>query len=82
MKRVMFEREVALPVLYEAPLRVVRSHSNEDQMAASRPGSTTIEEEPMGIVISRGRRDEPMPVVCAYVWGPAPDVDAPETKAA
>ncbi|HJR43725.1 MAG TPA: hypothetical protein VJ812_16640 [Gemmatimonadaceae bacterium] len=50
-------------------------------MAATRPSSTTIE-EPIGIVISRGRRDEPAPVVSAYVWGPAPDVDAPETKAA
>ncbi len=40
--------------------------------------------EPIGIVISRGRRDEPMPAFTAYVWGPAPDVEdsTPETKAA
>jgi hypothetical protein len=82
MKRDTFEREVALPVLYEVPLRLIRSQRNEDPMAASRLSRTTIEEEPIGIVISRGRRDEPAPVVCAYVWGPAPDVDAPETKAA
>ena len=52
-------------------------------MAAKSATSTnTNTEEPIGIVISRGRRDEPAPVVSAYVWGPAPDGDAPETKAA
>lgn len=30
-------------------------------------------EEPMGIVISRGKRDEPAPAFRAYVWGPAPE---------
>ncbi|MBM4194008.1 MAG: hypothetical protein FJ202_06455 [Gemmatimonadetes bacterium] len=29
--------------------------------------------EPMGIVISRGDRAEPMPRFAAYVWGPVPD---------
>ena len=28
--------------------------------------------EPIGIVISRGERSEPVPVVLEYVWGPAP----------
>lgn len=28
--------------------------------------------EPIGIIISRGERSEPVPVVLAYVWGPAP----------
>lgn len=28
--------------------------------------------EPIGIVISRGERSEPVPVVLKYVWGPAP----------
>ncbi|HUR91113.1 MAG TPA: hypothetical protein VMY38_00415 [Gemmatimonadaceae bacterium] len=32
--------------------------------------------EPIGIVISRGERSEPVPVVLEYVWGPAP-VEAP-----
>jgi hypothetical protein len=32
--------------------------------------------EPVGIVISRGNRDEPTPAVFAYVWGPAPEVEA------
>lgn len=35
------------------------------------------EEEPMGIVISRGSRDEPPPRVLAYVWGPVPDDEPP-----
>lgn len=39
--------------------------------------------EPIGIVISRGERAEPVPVVLAYVWGPAPIEVAPaEVRAA
>lgn len=34
------------------------------------------DEEPMGIVISRGSRDEPPPRVWAYVWGQVPEDDA------
>ena len=34
-------------------------------------------EEPIGIVISRGRRDEPTPAFAAYVWGPAADEPEP-----
>lgn len=30
------------------------------------------EQEPVGIVISRGSRDERAPRFLAYVWGPAP----------
>ena len=33
--------------------------------------------EPIGIVISRGERTEPVPVVLEYVWGPAPVETAP-----
>ena len=33
-------------------------------------------QEPMGIVISRGSREEEAPRFSAYVWGPAPDADA------
>jgi len=32
--------------------------------------------EPVGIVISRGSRDEPTPAVFAYIWGPAPEIEA------
>jgi len=31
------------------------------------------EQEPIGIVISRGSRHEEAPAVFAYVWGPAPE---------
>jgi len=34
-----------------------------------------VEQEPIGIVISRGSRQEPAPQVRAYVWGPAPEPD-------
>ena len=33
-------------------------------------------QEPIGIVISRGSREEATPVFWAYVWGPAPELDA------
>ena len=32
-----------------------------------------LEQEPVGIVISRGSRDEATPRFSAYVWGPVPD---------
>ena len=35
--------------------------------------------EPVGIVISRGSRDEPTPAFFAYVWGPAPESDEKAT---
>lgn len=31
------------------------------------------EGEPIGIVISRGLRTEPTPVILAFEWGPAPE---------
>ncbi|MFI5229405.1 MAG: hypothetical protein ACHQWU_10070 [Gemmatimonadales bacterium] len=42
------------------------------------------DQEPVGIVISRGSRQEQVPAVFAYVWGPAPEpADAVhETKVA
>lgn len=40
-------------------------------------------EEPLGIVISGGSRDEALPKFAAYVWGPAPEgADESESKAA
>lgn len=35
--------------------------------------------EPVGIVISRGMRAEPAPLILAFEWGPAPDV-APASR--
>jgi len=42
------------------------------------------EQEPIGIVISRGSRQEDVPRVFAYVWGPAPETNEEprETKVA
>ena len=34
-----------------------------------------IEQEPVGIVISRGSRAEQTPRLIAYVWGPAPELE-------
>jgi hypothetical protein len=38
------------------------------------------ESEPVGIVISRGSREEPTPAFFAYIWGPAPEVDSESTR--
>ena len=35
--------------------------------------SNEVEQEPIGIVISRGSRHEHVPSVFAYVWAPAPE---------
>lgn len=35
--------------------------------------------EPIGIVISRGLRTEPTPVILAFEWGPAPE-NAPASQ--
>lgn len=46
---------------------------------------TAVEEEPMGIVISRGSRAEETPRFSAYVWGqqaPEPEVTHLGAKAA
>lgn len=47
------------------------------------PRNVSAEEptEPVGIVISRGNRDEPTPAVFAYVWGQAPEVESPKARA-
>ena len=36
--------------------------------------------EPVGIVISRGSREEPTPAFFAYVWGPAPEAEEEPTR--
>ncbi len=38
-----------------------------------------LDDEPVGIVISRGSRDEATPRFSAYVWGPVPE--EPDTLA-
>jgi len=50
-------------------------------MTTSRPKVET--EEPVGIVISRGSREEAAPKFWAYVWGPVPqDTGLTEVRAA
>jgi hypothetical protein len=52
-------------------------------MKANSANAPVLDEEPIGIIISRGSRQETPPVVFAYVWGPAPEGDeSSETKAA
>jgi hypothetical protein len=41
---------------------------------------TNSTDEPVGIVISRGKRDEPAPAFWAYVWGPVPETELPPTE--
>ncbi|MEP6507484.1 MAG: hypothetical protein ABJC63_04590 [Gemmatimonadales bacterium] len=36
----------------------------------------TESEEPVGIIISRGDRAEQRPIFSAYIWAPAPELDA------
>jgi hypothetical protein len=35
--------------------------------------TTPKEKEPIGIIISQGSREEPVPRFSRYVWGPAPE---------
>jgi hypothetical protein len=52
-------------------------------MKANSAKTRMLDEEPIGIIISRGSRQETPPLVVAYVWGPAPEGDeSSETKAA
>ncbi len=41
-----------------------------------------LEQEPVGIVISCGSRDEATPRFSAYVWGPVPDEPEPNAGGA
>ena len=56
----------------------VAAHSvfREDIMAKNR--RTEIEQEPVGIIISRGSRAEQTPKFIEYVWGPAPEGEPSE----
>ena len=43
-------------------------------------GRNHSDQEPIGIVISRGTRAETTPVFRAYVWGPAPEIGTEPVK--
>lgn len=42
--------------------------------------SEIIEQEPLGIIISRGSRTEAPPRFSAYVWGPVPATEQPSDE--
>jgi hypothetical protein len=42
----------------------------------------TVVDEPVGIIISRGAREEVSPRVFAYIWGPVPVEDESTSRAA
>jgi hypothetical protein len=46
------------------------------------PRQSSVPDEPVGIIISRGTRDEVAPRVAAYIWGPVPMDDETAVKAA
>lgn len=50
--------------------------TSRSQKAVVQPAAatTTMDAEPVGIVISRGDREQPVPAFWAYVWGAAPKV--------
>jgi hypothetical protein len=39
-------------------------------------------DEPLGIIISRGSREEPTPIFSTYIWGPTPEPAEDASKAA
>jgi hypothetical protein len=49
-----------------------RYREQEEYMVARAP-QVELEQEPVGIIISRGTRDEATPRFSAYVWGPVPE---------
>jgi hypothetical protein len=53
------------PKLHEYTMKKVREITEND--------------EPIGIIISRGDRTETRPVFSAYIWGPAPEPGADTT---
>jgi hypothetical protein len=48
----------------------------------ARERDKSVEEEPVGIVISRGSREQAEPRFVAYVWAPAPSKADGATRAA
>ena len=61
---------------------MARSRSAKHRSEVDASGDNNMSAEPMGIVISRGDRAEPAPMFWAYVWGPAPEPESPEPRAA
>ena len=71
------------PMAEMAPLLLggAWEHEPERSRTMQRDKQNVQEEEPVGIVISRGNRDQQEPRFSAYVWGKAPAASS-ATKAA
>ena len=71
-----------------APLRIGARPDRSGALTTSRCAMAVSKrkravEEPVGIVISRGSREEPPPTFSVYVWGPAPEPEpTSDSKAA
>lgn len=81
--------DTARGVLYRyAPVGIRARPDRSGALITSRCGMAKTKriraaEEPRGIVISRGSREEPPPAFSVYVWGPAPEPEpTSDSKAA
>ena len=68
-----FSSPAVLPFL-GCPPRVLTTMKRTHEIAQ--------EQEPLGIIISRGARDQETPRFWAYIWGPAPESGLEDAKAA
>jgi hypothetical protein len=67
-------------VPYRGPAKPFgQAQSIEEEMKKDR--QPVENQEPIGIIISNGTREEKATVFSAYIWGPAPEPD-PASKAA
>ena len=69
---------VVVPTGIDAPLA---NASDYGEIIMQRDREKRVEDEPVGIVISRGSREQVEPRFVAYVWGPAPKSADGATKA-
>lgn len=68
--------KVLMSKLWHTPTNRRHTHQAQREVTMAKIRQTEIEEEPVGIVISSGSRAEKAPRLIAYVWGPAPEVEA------
>jgi hypothetical protein len=68
--------------LTEATAAAGRSHARRGGRGAKMSAPTVAAEleEPIGIIISSGKRAEPTPAFTAYEWGPASEEPEPAQK--
>ena len=67
--------------VHVAPSMPCHCRMKEATNITEKPDATR-SEEPLGIIISRGSREEPTPIFSTYIWGPAPEVRDGAYKAA